>query len=144
MDPMTENKQQTYQEWAGLYSARRPDNESQDHSGNNPSLPAHFEQKCLAYVHFIFPQEQSQNTTTSADGQPQCAVTTREHCYCCLTTKEEYVQAQSVQIFVEASRPQSRHIKAVSSTSMCTDIWTNISRGCNSTSHNSSTVSAIA
>ncbi len=129
---MTENEQQNYQEWAGLYSARQLDDESQDHSGNGPSLPAHFEQKCLAYVCFIFLQEQSQNTTTLANGQPQCAATTREHCYCCLTTKEGYIQARSVQIFVEASRPQSRHIKVVSSTSMCMDIWTNISHGRNS------------
>ncbi len=70
MDPMTENEQQTYWEWAGLYSARQPDDESQDHSGNDPSLPAHFEQKCSAHVRFIFLQEQSQNTTTLADGQP--------------------------------------------------------------------------
>ena len=144
MDPMTENKQQTYREWAGLYSARRPDDKSQDHSGNDPSQPAHSEQKFLACVRFIFLQEQSQNTTTLADGRPQCAATTSEHCYCHPTTKEGYVRAQSVQIFVEASRPQSRHIKAVSSTSMCTDIWTNISCGRNSTSCNSSTVSAIA
>jgi hypothetical protein len=122
MDPMTEKKQQAYREWAELYSARRPDNKSQDHSRNDPSQPAHFEQKCSACVRFIFLQEQSQNTTTLADGQPQCAATTREHCYCHLTTKKGYVQAQSVQIFVEASRPQSRHIKVVSSTSMCTDI----------------------
>jgi hypothetical protein len=64
MDPMTENKQQTYQEWAGLYSVRQPDNESQDHSGNDPSQPAHFKQKCLACVCFIFLQEQSQNHRT--------------------------------------------------------------------------------